>query len=67
MKVQPVNKTAWGSQSEQRESKARLAAEAISHSSQEDNDKFFETLFAHFTKDEMNDIFKMASKIRGTS
>ena len=67
MKVQPVNKTAWGSQSEQRESKTRLAAEAISHSSQEDSDKFFKTLFAHFTKDEMKEIFDMASKIRGTS
>ena len=67
MKVNPVNRTAWGSQSEQRQSKARLAAEAISNFPREDNDKFFETLFTHFTKDEMNEIFDMASKIRGTS
>tara|TARA_R110001592_G_C12726939_1_gene709484 strand:+ start:76 stop:279 length:204 start_codon:yes stop_codon:yes gene_type:complete len=67
MKVNPVNRTAWGSQSDQRQSKARLAAEAVSKSPQEDNDKFFETLFAHFTKDEMNEIFDMASKLRGTS
>ena len=67
MKVNPVNRTAWGSQSEQRQSKARLAAEAVCIFSEEDNDKFFETLFAHFTKDEMNEIFDMASKLRGTS
>tara|TARA_B100000768_G_scaffold137617_1_gene128691 strand:+ start:784 stop:987 length:204 start_codon:yes stop_codon:yes gene_type:complete len=67
MKVMPVNRTAWGSQSDQRQSKARLAAEAISHSPSEDDDKFFETLFAHFTKDEMKEIFELASEIRGTA
>ncbi len=67
MKVMPVNRTAWGSQSDQRQSKARLAAEAISHSPAQDDDKFFETLFAHFTKDEMKEIFELASEIRGTA
>lgn len=58
MKITPVHKTVLNMSPQQARN---------NHTMPEDDDKFFKTLFDHFTKEEMDDIFKMASEIRGTS
>jgi len=61
MKITPVHKTVLNMTPQ------RQACPICRPPEQEDNDKFFKKLFDHFTKEEMDDIFKMASEIRGTS
>ena len=63
MKITPVHKTVLNGTHHRFETVLNMKP----HTEQEDNDKFFKTLFDHFTKEEMDDIFKMASEIRGTS
>ena len=62
MKVQPITRIELIGGNCRRQSLRRAAA---AEPQPKDNDKFFETLFAHFTKDEMKEIFDMSSKIRG--
>ena len=64
MKVQPITRIELIGGNCRRQSLRRAAATA-EQQPPKDNDKFFETLFAHFTKDEMKEIFDMSSKIRG--
>ena len=63
MKVQPITRIELIGGNCRRQYHLRRAAAV--EPQPKDNDKFFETLFAHFTKDEMKEIFDMSSKIRG--
>ena len=61
MKINPIHNTRFNVQ------KQKQAAEEISKSLKQTDDEFFKTLFDHFTKEEMTNIFELANEMRNTS